>query len=491
MRARLVTAAAVATATLLSAFLVLGAPPASATKDGDSGSDNKGDIKISTEGGPADNNNEPHVGCRFDIQWYGFERSTSTVSFEPQGNWPGLVITKVAGPDSVDLIVPQQAGSDLNTIQTYELAFTGADPQAQGYHVKVTADTRRPDDKKGDGKTKVIWVDCARSDTTTDPGTTPEPVDGDWQYANPTCDALTVVYPADVPAGQANDANVRFATAQGQFTLNFHNGTGTWSGTQVFDFRTHPQWPAGLTTYHVIRVEVGGTSYDWNGDVSCAPAPVVEPETPFTWDWRYADPTCTALSVGYPANIPDGQANDANLRFESNLGQFTLNYHHNTGTWSGTHVFSYTDHPQWPAGVTSFHVVWTQVGGTNYHWQGDVDCVLEDGTAKAVTDVAGFRTGTLTVGRGSSVASDTVVVDGSGYQDLALQVWDAGAARGTGARQAGAWKTVKAVATSTNGTARVTFPKLTRKGTYKFRLAVAGSGISTGDTTGTLTVRVR
>jgi hypothetical protein len=100
----------------------------------------------------------------------------------------------------------------------------------------------------------------------------------------------------------------------------------------------------------------------------------VVPDPPFTWDWEYPTPTCTALNVTYPGNIPSGQANDANVRFESNVGQFTLNFHNNTGTWSGLTNFSYTSHPQWPAGVTSYRVVWTQVGGTNYHWQGSVAC---------------------------------------------------------------------------------------------------------------------
>ncbi|HEU5035587.1 MAG TPA: hypothetical protein VFT70_01185 [Nocardioides sp.] len=530
MRARLVTAAAVATATTLPAFVLLGATAAYAGKD--DGGSNKGDIKISTVGGPADNSNEAHVGCSFDLQWYGFERSTSTVSFAPQGgSSKGLQIAVASGPTSVELGDPK-SGSDLNTIRTYTLRFTGADPHdQQGYHVEVTVDTERSDGKKGDGKKKVFWSKCDRADVpstdpgtgddgttdpgtgddgttdpgtgddgTTDPGTgggngtdptdPTEPFNWDWQYANPTCDALTVDYPSNVPAGQANDANVRFQTAQGPMTLNFHNNSGTWSGTHVFDFKTHPQWPAGLTTYHVVWAQVGGTNYHWNGDVSCAPVPVVEPDAPFSWDWKYADPTCTALTAAYPSNIPENQASDANIRFESNVGEFTLNFHNNDGTWSGNHVFDYLSHPRWPAGVTSFHVVWTQVGGTNYHWQGDVSCVLEDGVAKAATAVQGFRTGSLTVGRGSSVATDSVVVGGSGYQDLVLQALS-GSGRGTAARSAATWTTVRAISVASDGTARVTFPKLKKKGTYKFRLAVAGSGISTGDTTGTLTVRVR
>ncbi|GAA4372125.1 hypothetical protein [Nocardioides caricicola] len=487
MRARLVAALTAAVA-VVPAFLVVGASPAQA-------SGNSGTVKISEVGGAADESNDPHVGCSFDVQWYGFDRSSSAVTFASWAPTQAADLT-VSGPAAVPLGNPA-SGSELNTIQTYTLAFTGADPAAQGYHVKLTVETTRPDGRKGVTKYKTFWVDCEREDASTEPTdpdnpgnpgnpgepTTPgTPFDWDWTYPTPTCDALSLTYPASIPAGQANDANVRFATASGQFTLNFHNNAGTWSGAHVFDFKSHPQWPAGLTDYHVVWTQVGGTNYHWQGDVACAPVPTTDPEEPFSWDWEYADPTCTALTVGYPANIPAGQANDANIRFESNVGQFTLNFHNNDGTWSGTHVFDYRSHPQWPAGVTEFHVVWTQVGGTNYHWQGDVACVIEDGTAKAVTEVAGFKAGKVTVSKGATVASDAIVVDGAGFQDLYLQMSTTGQS---------SWKSVSTVTTTASGTGRVTFPQLTRKGTYRFRVVVAESGISTGDTTDVLTVKVR
>ena len=96
----------------------------------------------------------------------------------------------------------------------------------------------------------------------------------------------------------------------------------------------------------------------------------------FDWNWRYDKPSCTALVVKYPSNIPEGQSNDVNVRIV-NLGEgggeVTLNFHNNTGTWSGTQAFTYAQHPNWP-GWDYYKVVWTQVGGTNYHWQGNVTC---------------------------------------------------------------------------------------------------------------------
>jgi hypothetical protein len=97
----------------------------------------------------------------------------------------------------------------------------------------------------------------------------------------------------------------------------------------------------------------------------------------FDYNWQYDAPTCTALTVAYPANIPAGQANDVNVRIKygaSFATELTLNFHNNVGTWSGTRVFTYATHPNWPANIGPYKVVWTQVGGTNYHWEGSVSC---------------------------------------------------------------------------------------------------------------------
>ncbi len=102
--------------------------------------------------------------------------------------------------------------------------------------------------------------------------TVPVPFNWDWQYAAPTCDALTVTYPADIPAGQANDVNVRVMYGNGyatELTLNFHNDGGTWSGTQSFTYSTHPNWPVNIGPYKVVWTQVAGTNYHWSGDVSC------------------------------------------------------------------------------------------------------------------------------------------------------------------------------------------------------------------------------
>lgn len=207
---------------------------------------------------------------------------------------------------------------------------------------------------------------------------------------------------------------------------------------------------------------------------------------PFTWEWKYAAPTCTGLSVAYPADIPSGQANDVNVRVETDRGQVTLNFHHNTGTWSGTTFFPFTTHPSWPVGVTSYAVTWVQVGGTNYHWQGKVACAT-DGDAstpdqpQAVSEITSYTAGVLSVRRGSTAPADTVEVTQAG-------------AGGTVALEqyvGGTWTVAKTLPMTSRGTTRVTYPRFTKRGTYVYRLTTSQTLTSTGDTTDTLTIRVR
>lgn len=376
MRSRLVTAAAAAA---LPAVLALGAAPAIADAGG-----NNGTIKVAEVDQVGTDSNDPHVGCTFALEWYNFDSSaTSVVTFESQDQ--DVAITGVQGRTHVQLADDAAKGnSDLDGRETYTLSFAGDPHPTQGYHVKVTTETAGS--KGNDSKSKVFWV------------------------------------------GPCTDG---------------------------------PTAPSGPT-------ETGPGS-----------------TAPFTWDWTYADPTCAGLSVAYPSDIPSGQANDVNVRVETDHGQLTLNFHNNTGTWSGTTSFPFTTHPSWPAGVTSYHVTWVQVGGSNYHWQGDVACAtdgdpLTPDVPQALTELSGFRTGTITVARGATIAADAVEVEQAGTDELTLE-------RYTG----GTWVVAKALRSTSRGTARVTFPRLTKRGSYTYRLTVSQTLGTTGDTTGTLTVRVR
>lgn len=226
--------------------------------------------------------------------------------------------------------------------------------------------------------------------------------------------------------------------------------------------------------------------------------PVTTPGGGFDWDWTYETPGCDGLVVAYPGNIPEGQSNDVNIRLLTDQGEITLNYHLDQGTWSGTTAFVYSQHRLWPTDVTEYTVTWTQVGGTNYHWQGAVECALgepspvtgtrngfavvkpgtgNDGTGtepgEAAELVTGYRAGTTTLARGQRLGADTIVVSGLEGRALELQ-----------RLRKGTWRTVGTVAT-TDGTATVTYPKQGKRGTVGYRL-VAGTWTSE-----VLTVRVR
>jgi len=216
----------------------------------------------------------------------------------------------------------------------------------------------------------------------------------EWRYDAPTCESLSVVYPASLPAGQANDVNVRIQLPDNSFlTLNFHLNGADWSGTQSFHLQQHPDWPTNIDHYSVVWVQVAGTNCHWTGSVDCCqyptpggvmitPAPCgVPPMAPTTtppanpWEWTYPPPTCTGVTVDYPTWLPSGQANDANVRvWTQEHGELTFNFHCNNCEWSGTHVFDFIHRADWPSDVTAWIVEWVQVGGTNYHWNGQLHC---------------------------------------------------------------------------------------------------------------------
>jgi hypothetical protein len=140
------------------AFLVGGvASPALADPAGDNGT-----VKI--DGRPFDSapDNEPHVGCKFQVDFYGFDKGDlwASVNFTgqaPTGKGVSLLDDNVfIGEDAAG------GGTDVDAQRTYNLAgLVGqlGDPQAQqGYHIKLTV---HADGSQGaDTKYKVFWVDC-------------------------------------------------------------------------------------------------------------------------------------------------------------------------------------------------------------------------------------------------------------------------------------------------------------------------------------------
>jgi hypothetical protein len=124
--------------------------------------------------------NDPHLGCNFQVEWYGFDEGAdiiSTVTFEMQAPTQDVVL---GGYTPTQVFVGGDAaggGTDLDGKQTYTLSFDGAPHPKHGYHVKLTINT--PGSIGSDVKHKVFWVEGCESSTPETPGTpeTPETPD--------------------------------------------------------------------------------------------------------------------------------------------------------------------------------------------------------------------------------------------------------------------------------------------------------------------------
>jgi hypothetical protein len=131
---------------------------------------NNGTIKVDRV--PFDDapDNEPHVGCTFQVDFYGFDQGDlfADVTFEahpPTGPVQVLLTDTVFIGEDDNAGGGSQAGLDAS--QTYTLDFDGIQPHPnQGFHVKLTI---HADGSQGaDTKHKVFWVTgCAAGTTTT------------------------------------------------------------------------------------------------------------------------------------------------------------------------------------------------------------------------------------------------------------------------------------------------------------------------------------
>ena len=134
---------------------------------------NNGTVKIDDVPFDDHPNNEPHVGCVFQVDFYGYDEGdlNATVTFEAHPP------TTRAGDDQVLLTDTVFIGEDdnsgggseagLDASATYTLDLTGIEPHpVQGFHVKLTVNAEGS--QGADVKHKVFWVTgCGSSPTTT------------------------------------------------------------------------------------------------------------------------------------------------------------------------------------------------------------------------------------------------------------------------------------------------------------------------------------
>jgi hypothetical protein len=151
---------------LMSLVMALGLP-AAGTPGGDPPGNN-GTVKIDDVPFDTHPDNEPHVGCVFQVDFYGFDEGDlwADVTFSVQPPTGGFVTILT---DTVDIGEDAAGGgTDLDHEETYDLssALAGYEqhPQ-QGWHVKLTVNA---DGSIGaDTKHKVFWVTGCETPTTT------------------------------------------------------------------------------------------------------------------------------------------------------------------------------------------------------------------------------------------------------------------------------------------------------------------------------------
>jgi hypothetical protein len=140
------------------ATLVVAAPVAASNPPG-----NNGTVKIDRLAFDDHPNNQPHVGCTFQVDFYGFDADATyfaNVVFElhsPTADGRTMSVTGNLNPfigEDDNSGAGSEAGLDAS--QTYTLKLTGAAHAQQGHHVKLTV--HAPGSQGADTKHKVFWV---------------------------------------------------------------------------------------------------------------------------------------------------------------------------------------------------------------------------------------------------------------------------------------------------------------------------------------------
>jgi hypothetical protein len=157
---------------------------------------NNGTIKVDGVEFDSHPDNQPHVGCTFQIDWYGYDKGDyySDVLFEDQPPTADGGLTVTSGSLHVFIGEDDSSGggseAGLDASQTYTLAFTGEPHPQQGYHVKLTI---HADGAQGaDVKHKVFWVTGCETAT---PTPTPTPT----VTVTPTPSETVTPTPSDTP----------------------------------------------------------------------------------------------------------------------------------------------------------------------------------------------------------------------------------------------------------------------------------------------------
>ena len=214
---------------------------------------NNGTVKIAPAGeaeGTPDNN--PHPGCTFQIEWYGFDEGSDIVSTVEFAMHSPTSDVGLSGTSPEEVFVGEDpatgAGTEtgLDGVQEYTLSFEGEPHAQQGYHVKLTVHT--PYSQGADTKHKVYWVEGCDEESElpeTESGTTEDEQDSAEENDAQAEESDTAVLGEQA----ADDTEVLGAQASAQ-----QDSPGTQAGAQAAESAAVPTAvDAGMTGTERLR----------------------------------------------------------------------------------------------------------------------------------------------------------------------------------------------------------------------------------------------
>jgi hypothetical protein len=170
-----------------------GSAPSGAVKNAPPG--NNGTIKIDQVPLDGGNDNDPHISCQFNLEFFGYDvgSQTASVVFTAQPPSGTSVVTPTKG-SSVVTFTGSGPGNKFDTAEAYKLNTAGLTAQAQqGFHIKVTVDVTGA--QGADEKHKVFWYQPCTvvppTTTTTTTGTTTTTTTGTTTTTRPTTTTTT------------------------------------------------------------------------------------------------------------------------------------------------------------------------------------------------------------------------------------------------------------------------------------------------------------
>jgi hypothetical protein len=147
-------------------------------------------------------------------------------------------------------------------------------------------------------------------------------------------------------------------------------------------------------------------------------APTAQAAPPYSDLWPFDAPTCTVWTVVYPDDLPpsvvtnwaeilvqysmaNGQSGNTTLRFTTD-GRFT-----------GTQTFVLSEAPQWSSDWTSYQLQNARVAGTNYVWNGPLQCQAGPPTTTSTTTATTTSSSSSTSSTSTTLPISTTLPPGA------------------------------------------------------------------------------